>query len=51
MTTDGPHCPSCAALRRGLEQIATGDYPASAGDAETWADNPLAVYWERLGWP
>lgn len=40
-----------ALLRRGLQQIATGDYPAEAGSAETWAEEILhdtqAVNWEE----
>jgi hypothetical protein len=40
-------------LRWGLQQIVHGNYPASAGDAATWAqellDNPEHVEWERMG--
>lgn len=36
--------------RKALEQIVSGDYPAEAGNAETWAaevlHDPRAVYWE-----
>lgn len=39
-------------LREGLRQVVEGDYPADAGDEETWArevlDNPAAVDWEDV---
>lgn len=38
-------------LREGLRQVAEGDYPAEAGDAETWArevlNDPRAVRWHE----
>lgn len=40
-----------ALLREGLRQVAEGDYPADACNAETWArevlNDPRAVRWQE----